>query len=917
MSKPLVPFSLLLLVSGFAIGPAMSAPPQAASTSATAPAAPDAALGQALFGQAITDTQAGRFADAENLYHRLTKLFPNVAAAWANLGLLAARQNHLDEANADLRKAAALEPTSAAFWSQISSIELRSGHTSEAEATARRALAIDPANIYGLGDLAGALLREARYDDALVPLKRLVALQGDTDPHASVSLIATLGRLGRIRDALPVAQKLAAHFPNEPEYQGFIGDLSVRIGDYAAARAAYARAYQMRPADTRAGINAAIADEATGDTRAAAALIAKIIAAHPNEPMPYYQQGRLFYTYPELANGSPTNFIRAAASYRQAMLLDPKNPVYLRNLALALMFSGDPNNDTKAEKFFDAALYVAPQDTVAHMGLGYLLEQQKNVAGAIEQYQTVLSYAPDTYDARRRLAGLLYAGGKKDEAYQQFQALADRTPGAKGALPLKEAASLQMNDHRYEDARRSYAAAVARDPKDVSAWIGEGQALEKLNRIADAETAYRCAVAAAPTDTTAFSALGNLLQQQHRAADAARLYEQFVAAVPSDNAAKRQLAGIYEGENRDDDALRVLRQLTVQRDDPTHLSYLLAPSGLLIRHGRSPEAVGELTQMADTYPITSSDGVEIRYALADAQQRASRPADTEKTLTALLMAAKDPEAQGRAHTALGQVYQNEARWDEAGHEYEDVLKIDPASAPARVGLMQAGDHEHKPEAAGDYLETLALAGVDAPNLAASSSVALVYQEQQTPARYLDFASRVAAKYPNQHDALALYANALEQQGMNAATAATVGTTMDLNTRLQKEADLFRRMAALDRKDVDARYRLGAVTEKLGNPADAIAAYQDALAVAGSAPSAAAAAARNALRRLGVTAPTAANAPAAPGPAPALVPGAAAAAPAASIGLAPDGAPGGANGIGAAASVGGIPQGGATKGSAAP
>lgn len=829
-----------------------------ATGSATARrAAPDPGQGNALFQQAIAQTKAGKTAQAEATYHKLLQLFPNAAPAWANLGLLAVQGNRLDEAAADLRKAVALEPKTAPFWAQLSSVELRRGRAKEAEAAARRTLELDGGNLFALGDLAGALMQQGRNAEAAVPLRKLLLIEGEKNPQATFSLAVALARSGQRAEALALAKKLAARYPERSNYQLMLGDLAAQSGDYAAARRAYTRVYTLVPSDTRAALNAAIAAEMQGDVPGAKAQVEKLVAAHPGDALAQFNLGRLRY----LSSRKPDDFLQAAASFNKAVLLAPKNPLYLTNNALALMFAG-PDHFTEATKYYLSALNVDPRQTTAHMGLAYLYEQQRQPSDAIAQYRAVLAYAPEQYDARRRLAGLLYATGKKDDAYQEFWTLAEKTPGEKGAVPLKELASLLVNDKRPEEARKAYEQAAARDPKDAEALVGLGQALESLKEPAAAQAKYEAALAASPTNASAYVALGNLLHSQNKIAEETTVYERFVAADPANNLARWQLAQLYRDQKRDDDALREMHQLTIRRDDPLRVDYLLGPARLLALRGRYADALQEIEPLVAQNP---SDSVELRYALADVQEKAGKTDDAEKTLLQLASEAKQRDAQIRIDVRLGQFYEDRNRPEEAAHHYEDTLSMAPDSPTARIGLWRVRSKQGKPDAATEYLESLALAGQEGPDMTAVSSVQYLYQQERTPEKYVAFTKRVADHYPKSRVALNLYAQTLLQ------TASGSPKEKEAHTQA---AELFRQMTALDPKDADAFYQLGSQEEQIGSKEAATAAYRSAIRAAvggatasGGADASAAAAenARAALKRLGISETAATVAPTAPAP----------------------------------------------------
>jgi tetratricopeptide (TPR) repeat protein len=81
---------------------------------------------------------------AEEGFRDATRLEPNFARAWYNLGLLLAGQERLDDAAAHLAKAADAEPRNPDYPFALATVEIRRGDREAARAAAGRALAIDP-----------------------------------------------------------------------------------------------------------------------------------------------------------------------------------------------------------------------------------------------------------------------------------------------------------------------------------------------------------------------------------------------------------------------------------------------------------------------------------------------------------------------------------------------------------------------------------------------------------------------------------------------------------------------------------------------------------------------------------------------------------------------------------------------------
>src|SRR5262245_63822463 len=83
---------------------------------------------------------------AKERFERAAALVPQEPAVWANLGLLALRQQDLDQAQQQLARAANLAPDSAAIQRLQAIVESRRGDLPRAIAHWKRAIELDPAD---------------------------------------------------------------------------------------------------------------------------------------------------------------------------------------------------------------------------------------------------------------------------------------------------------------------------------------------------------------------------------------------------------------------------------------------------------------------------------------------------------------------------------------------------------------------------------------------------------------------------------------------------------------------------------------------------------------------------------------------------------------------------------------------------
>lgn len=114
---------------------------------------------------------------AEEEARKAVALDDELAEAHYALGRVLEATLDFPSAEAAIRRAIALDPTRSIYRRSLSYLMAWTGRPQEELAEAHRALETDPLNPYALGAVASGLYANRRYDEALVQLGRLAALQ--------------------------------------------------------------------------------------------------------------------------------------------------------------------------------------------------------------------------------------------------------------------------------------------------------------------------------------------------------------------------------------------------------------------------------------------------------------------------------------------------------------------------------------------------------------------------------------------------------------------------------------------------------------------------------------------------------------------------------------------------------------------
>lgn len=128
---------------------------------------------------ALDHHQAGRVAEAEDIYRRILGADPEYADAVQLLGVLAAQTGQVEAAVRRLRLAAALRPDSAGGWSNLAGAEQSAGAVDRAVRLYGRALRLRPELADAHASRSAALRRLGRHDAALAAAGQALSLAPD------------------------------------------------------------------------------------------------------------------------------------------------------------------------------------------------------------------------------------------------------------------------------------------------------------------------------------------------------------------------------------------------------------------------------------------------------------------------------------------------------------------------------------------------------------------------------------------------------------------------------------------------------------------------------------------------------------------------------------------------------------------
>jgi len=170
------------------------------------------------FYTGLVAMEVGQDQRAEAKLLGVTRLVPGEAAAWANLGLLALRQNNLTAAAERLAKARDLAPNNSRIQALSAMLAERQGSEDAALAYYQQAVALDSTNINAIYALAQTINQQRPDDTAsLLPLFSLLGRQAPDNLAVLLEQVRLALRLGDRAAAEQAVARIGAYAGQWPD----------------------------------------------------------------------------------------------------------------------------------------------------------------------------------------------------------------------------------------------------------------------------------------------------------------------------------------------------------------------------------------------------------------------------------------------------------------------------------------------------------------------------------------------------------------------------------------------------------------------------------------------------------------------------------------------------------------------------
>ncbi|HZZ44662.1 MAG TPA: tetratricopeptide repeat protein [Tepidisphaeraceae bacterium] len=207
------------------------------------------------FQLAASHQQAGRYSEAEPLYHQILAAKSDHFDSLYLLGLLYIQTNRLHQGIPILeRVASAAEVNAPAVFLNLAAAHRLTHRVDRAIPVYHRLLSLHPGHVDGWSLLASALVETGRLDDAMVAWQNLLRIAPNHAESWS-NLAVTLERLGRLSEAEQSCRRAIELNPQYAQAHNNLGAILAAQGRLDDALAAHYAAIAANPNFARAYVN--------------------------------------------------------------------------------------------------------------------------------------------------------------------------------------------------------------------------------------------------------------------------------------------------------------------------------------------------------------------------------------------------------------------------------------------------------------------------------------------------------------------------------------------------------------------------------------------------------------------------------------------------------------------------------------
>jgi len=606
---------------------------------------------------------------AEADFKRALALDPKSADAYESMGALQATQNDVKEAEADFKTAADLSPARSTKRMVYARFKMQSGDPATARQILEEVLKAAPDYIPALMGLAEIDLGDKKFEDSRADLTKV--LTRDPDNFDGLMLDSRLRYAqGDLSGATATLEQMARLYPQAPRVQYQLATVYLAGGDETKATVSLNQTLELDPGFADAEM-----------------LLAQIEIKERNPDPAIVSLGNLVQKYPQLVRAQ----LLLADAYRQRGRGDEALAIYAAlektspNLPEVPLLAGstllEAGDRAQARQKFERVLALAPTNMPALEQLVNLDLDDKNYEAARRRVQAQVDQAPTKVVLHLLVAKVQLAAGNRAEAEQTLLQAAGLDP--KNEQPYLLLAQLYFDGKQKDKAMEALQSAISRNPQNLSAMMLLATESEGTKDYKGAAAIYEKMLVLDPKCSPALNNLAYLYSEYLDQLDRGyELAQRARALLPFDPATADTLGWICLKRGMYPTALALLQESAAKLSSVPEAEFHFGMANYMA----SDEAAARTALQAALAGGTQFNGreeCELCLGLLDINPQTADAGAREKLEHRVADKPEDPVAQGR----LGAIYARDGKVDQAIACYEAVLKTDDKNLPAMNRLV--------------------------------------------------------------------------------------------------------------------------------------------------------------------------------------------------------------------------------------
>jgi uncharacterized protein (TIGR02996 family) len=582
---------------------------------------------------------------------------------------------HLDEAEAQLKKTIELEPKAIDHRFVLARYYLLCEDADAAEHTLRDAITAFPKNAKAKRALIEMLAGQRGADKAQAELEKFVKAEPDND-DLKLELADYLQAQKKIDEAEVIYRKVIEHARTDADgltARNRLAFLALKRNDVAASEKLIAEVIEASPHDANALAMRSDIELARGDASAAITDLRTVLRDQPNS-LPLLRalaRAHLQNNEPALAEEALQSAVQANPKDKDARLeladvLGKNGKPDQARAILEQMVAEAPDNLQLREQLFriqarqdDLTAARATAETIKRtnptLALGYFLagvvdEKEKKADAASEEYAKALSLQPQGAEPLEAIVKLDMARKQPQHALDRLGAMIQKYPDNMLARSLK--GDVLTAQGQYDQAVQIYQQAIDHSPHLWSLYRGLAFSQIAGKRDDAAIEALSKGIDQNPDAGELRLDLALLYERLKRPDDAIGVYEAMLKHAPDSLTAANNLAMLLVNYKQDSASLTRAQQLAAQLEKTKSTSFIDTRGWVAYKSGNYRDAVTLLTQAADKAPQSP----ELQYHLGMAQWKSADVTGAQRSLQAAIAAGKPFPGIDEARSALDQIH---------------------------------------------------------------------------------------------------------------------------------------------------------------------------------------------------------------------------------------------------------------------